>query len=107
MNFGSFWNDIYQAQMKSPPTAVASSSYQIAYQPAGEHAVEGAYLYKYGSYYYLFFSEGKCCGYDSSRPATGEEYKIKACRSTTATGNFVSSPPLYWIMFRTRLMSPG
>ncbi|KAL4762405.1 arabinan endo-1,5-alpha-L-arabinosidase [Aspergillus foveolatus] len=91
MNFGSFWNDIYQAQMKSPPTAVASSSYQIAYQPAGEHAVEGAYLYKYGNYYYLFFSEGKCCGYDSSRPATGEEYKIKVCRSTTATGNFVDA----------------
>ncbi|KAL4962911.1 arabinan endo-1,5-alpha-L-arabinosidase [Aspergillus stella-maris] len=90
MNFGSFWGNIYQAPMSSP-TAVGSSSYQIAYQPAGTHAVEGPYLMQYGSYYYLFFSEGICCGYDSSMPATGEEYKIKACRSSSATGPFVDS----------------
>lgn len=47
-------------------------------------------MYKYGNYYYLFFSAGICCGYDTSRPASGEEYKIKVCRSTSATGNFVS-----------------
>lgn len=41
------------------------------------------------NYYYLFWSEGVCCGYDSSRPATGEEYKIRVCRSASVTGPFV------------------
>lgn len=88
MNFGSFWSDLYQAPMNSPD-AVASASYQIAYEPAGDHAMEAAYLFKNGDYYYLFFSVGKCCGYDTSMPAAGEEYKIKACRSSSATGDFV------------------
>lgn len=91
MNFGSFWHDIYQAPMNSAATKVAASSYNIAYQPSGSHAVEGAYMYKHGSYYYLFFSVGICCGYDASRPASGEEYKIKVCRSTSPTSGFVSS----------------
>jgi arabinan endo-1,5-alpha-L-arabinosidase len=90
MNFGSFWHDIYQAPMNSAATAVGSSSYNIAYNPSGTHAVEGPFMYKYGSYYYLFFSAGICCSYDTSRPAPGQEYKIKVCRSTSATGNFVS-----------------
>ncbi|KAL4784787.1 putative arabinan endo-1,5-alpha-L-arabinosidase A [Aspergillus varians] len=91
LSFGSFWADIYQVTMNSPPTSTSSSSYQIAYDPAGTHSVEGAYLYKYGSYYYLFFSQGICCGYDSSLPASGEEYKIKVCRSSSPTGNFVDA----------------
>jgi arabinan endo-1,5-alpha-L-arabinosidase len=90
MNFGSFWHDIYQAPMNSAATKVASSSYNIAYNATGTHAEEGAYMYKYGSYYYLFFSSGICCGYDSSKPAAGEEYKIMVCRSTSPTSGFVS-----------------
>lgn len=90
MNFGSFWHDLYQAPMNSAATKVAASSYNIAYDSSGTHAQEGAYMYKYGSYYYLFYSSGICCGYDTSMPASGAEYKIKVCRSTSATGNFVS-----------------
>ncbi|OQE13774.1 hypothetical protein PENFLA_c043G08503 [Penicillium flavigenum] len=89
MNFGSFWHDIYQAPMNSAATKVASSSYNVAYDPSGTHAVEGAYMYKHGSYYYLFYSAGTCCGFDTSRPASGEEYKIKVCRSTSPTSGFV------------------
>lgn len=90
LTFGSFWKDLYQVQMKGTPTAVASgsSAKQVAYDPATT-AEEGAFLFKYGSYYYLFYSKGKCCGYDSSRPAAGEEYKIMVCRSSSATGGFV------------------
>lgn len=94
MNFGSFWHNIYQVGMNSDATSAEGSSYNIAYEPSGTHAVEGAYLYKYGGYYYLFFSAGICCGYADSMPAAGEEYKIKVCRSTSATGGFVSVPPL-------------
>jgi len=97
MSFGSFWNDLYQVKMASPPIKVVSgsASSQIAYVPSGTHAQEAAFLYKYGSYYYLFFSVGSCCGYDANRPAAGAEYKIKVCRSSTATGNFVSLACFY------------
>ncbi|KAJ5297252.1 uncharacterized protein N7443_008145 [Penicillium atrosanguineum] len=91
MNFGSFWHDIYQVPMNSAATKTSSSSYNLAYNATGTHSEEGSYMYKYGSYYYLFFSSGICCGYDTSRPATGEEYKIKVCRSTSATGAFVDA----------------
>jgi arabinan endo-1,5-alpha-L-arabinosidase len=99
MNFGSFWHDIYQAPMNSAATKISSSSYNLAYDSSGTHAVEGSYMYKYGSYYYLFYSAGICCGYDTSMPASGEEYKIKVCRSTSPTSGFVSHPlsSLYWL----------
>ncbi|KAI1086809.1 glycoside hydrolase family 43 protein [Rostrohypoxylon terebratum] len=92
ITFGSFWQDIYQVPMKSTPSAIASgaSSYQVAYDPVKTDE-EGSFIFKYGNYYYLFFSKGKCCGYDTSRPAAGDEYKIMVCRSTSATGGFVDS----------------
>ncbi|GAQ10151.1 probable arabinan endo-1,5-alpha-L-arabinosidase A [Aspergillus lentulus] len=68
MNFGSFWHDIYQAPMGSAATTISSSAHNIAYNPSGTHAVEGAFMYKH---------------------ASGQEYKIKVCRSTSATGNFI------------------
>ncbi|KAE8144569.1 putative arabinan endo-1,5-alpha-L-arabinosidase A [Aspergillus avenaceus] len=89
LTFGSFWNDIFQVQLNSAATRSTTASSNIAFDPAGTHAVEGPYLFKYGNYYYLFYSAGACCGYDASRPANGEEYKIKVCRSSSPTGNFV------------------
>ncbi|KAB5578186.1 glycoside hydrolase, family 43 [Coniochaeta sp. 2T2.1] len=89
MNFGSFWADIYQAPMNAAATAPSSSSYQIAYNSSGSHAVEGAFMYYRSGYYYLFFSSGTCCGYDTSKPSTGNEYRIHVCRSTNVNGPFV------------------
>jgi arabinan endo-1,5-alpha-L-arabinosidase len=90
LTFGSFWNGIHQVQMKSTPTGVqsGSSAVQVAFDPA-DTAMEGPTVFKHGSYYYLFFSKGQCCGYDKSRPAAGKEYRIMVCRSTSATGGFV------------------
>ena len=90
LNFGSFWDDLYQVELNSDATKSSGASYNIAYDPSSDHAEEGSYMYKYGNYYYLFYSAGACCGYDTSRPASGEEYHIKVCRSTSATGGFVS-----------------
>ncbi|KKK14410.1 hypothetical protein P175DRAFT_0191604 [Aspergillus ochraceoroseus IBT 24754] len=91
MNFGSFWDDLYQAPMKSTPTASASSSHNIAFNPSGTHAEEGAFMYEHGGYYYLFYSAGICCSYDTSKPASGAEYKIKVCRSKYPTSGFVDA----------------
>ncbi|CAJ2505811.1 Uu.00g132050.m01.CDS01 [Anthostomella pinea] len=91
LSFGSFWADIYQVAMAAAPSKTAGgSSYQIAYDPVTT-ALEGAFIFPYGSYYYLFYSKGSCCGYDTTRPAAGDEYKIMVCRSTSATGGFVDA----------------
>jgi arabinan endo-1,5-alpha-L-arabinosidase len=90
MNFGSFWSNIYQVNMANPPLKSSGSKRQLAFEPAGTHPEEGSYMVKYGNYYYLFYSVGLCCGYDTNRPAPGAEYKIKVCRSSSATGGFVS-----------------
>src|ERR1700742_3237261 len=45
LNFGSFWHDIYQVEMKSSGIGTAgSSSYQLAYDPSGTHPEEGSYM---------------------------------------------------------------
>ncbi|KAI9737807.1 MAG: hypothetical protein M1834_009176 [Cirrosporium novae-zelandiae] len=88
MNFGSFWGDIYQVAMNSGATKSSGSAYQIAYNGTGTHPLEGSYMYYRSGYYYLFFSSGICCGYDSDKPSAGEEYKIYVCRSTSVSGTF-------------------
>jgi arabinan endo-1,5-alpha-L-arabinosidase len=89
MNFGSFWGDIYQVPMDAGATKAAGTSVQIAYQPAGSHPAEGPFMHYRSGYYYLFWSEGVCCGYDANRPAAGQEYKIRVCRSANVSGPFV------------------
>jgi arabinan endo-1,5-alpha-L-arabinosidase len=93
MAFGSFWQGLYIS-----PVQVASdgalrkvgSEKQIAFQPAGDHGIEAAYVYKHDGAFYLFFSAGKCCGLDRNRPAPGTEYRILVCRSTGgASGPYV------------------
>ncbi|KAF2132117.1 glycoside hydrolase family 43 protein [Dothidotthia symphoricarpi CBS 119687] len=92
LNFGSFWSDLFQIEMASPPLKAAkavTSATNIAFVPTSPQAQEAAFTYKNGSYYYLFFSVGSCCGYDTSRPAAGKEYKIQVCRSTSVSGPYV------------------
>jgi arabinan endo-1,5-alpha-L-arabinosidase len=85
LTFGSFWGDIQRVRMT--PAKVNGDVYQVAYD-AADTAMEGAYVFKYGSYYYLFYSKGQCCGYDTSMPAAGKEYRILVCRGTDAVGPF-------------------
>ncbi|KAG1693286.1 hypothetical protein DVH05_023750 [Phytophthora capsici] len=87
LNFGSSWQDIYQVEMPKPAKSTGSPS-QIAFT-SDDEVMEGSYMFKYGDFYYLFLSKGKCCGYDTSKPASGKEYRILVCRSTSATGDFV------------------
>lgn len=75
--------------MTSPAKASSKAAYQIAYNSSGSHAAEGSFMYHRSGYYYLFWSAGTCCNFDTNKPAAGAEYAIKVCRSTTATGGFV------------------
>ncbi|KAH8772913.1 glycoside hydrolase, family 43 [Diaporthe sp. PMI_573] len=89
LNFGSFWNDLYQVPMASNPTKASGSSYNIAFNSSGTHAEEGPFMYYRAPYYYLFWSSGICCGYETTMPGPGEEYRINVCRSESVNGPFV------------------
>lgn len=89
LNFGSFWGDIYQVKLNSAATKASGTPYQIAFNSTGSQALEGANMYYRSGYYYLFFSSGICCGYNTALPAQGEEYKIFVCRSASVSGPFV------------------
>ncbi|KAI5858941.1 putative arabinan endo-1,5-alpha-L-arabinosidase A [Tricharina praecox] len=93
MTFGSFWGDLYQVAMADPPTKVASgvSASQVVYNSTGTHAVEAGFVYQNDNYYYMFFSSGSCCGFDTSRPEQGAEYRIHVCRSEAVGGPYVDS----------------
>jgi arabinan endo-1,5-alpha-L-arabinosidase len=66
LNFGSFWHDIYQVEMDSTPTSKGSNSaYNIEYNSVGTSPCEGSYMFYYDGYYYLLWSHGICCGYNT------------------------------------------
>jgi len=90
LSFGSWWKGLHQVQLDGEHTSVKqdSQAVQLGFDP-NDPATEGGYMFNNGDFYYLFYSRGKCCGYDKDRPAAGEEYRILVCRSTTATGGFV------------------
>ncbi|MCJ1370831.1 hypothetical protein MMC20_002044 [Loxospora ochrophaea] len=89
LTFGSFWDDIYQVKMSSNAETSSGSAYNLEYNSTGTHPSEGSYMFAYDNYYYLFWSSGICCNYNTAKPATGSEYKIMVCRSSSPTGSFV------------------
>jgi arabinan endo-1,5-alpha-L-arabinosidase len=105
LNFGYFWDDIFQVKMSTSLTSTAgASAYNIEYDAAGDHPCEGSYMFYYDGYYYLLWSHGICCNYEtyvafstvcnkanyiSTLPAAGAEYMIMMARSTSPTGGFV------------------
>lgn len=92
VTFGSFWTDIFQTPASADGRSVSvAGPTNVQFNASGAHAAEGPYLFQSGSYYYLFFSSGICCGYDNVMPAPGEEYKIMVCRADSATGPFADA----------------
>ena len=65
LNFGSFWHDIYQVPMSSDAKTPAGSAYNIEYDSNGTHPDEGSYMFYNNGYYYLLWSNGICCNYDT------------------------------------------
>lgn len=62
LSYGSFWSDLWQVKMRSPPTKPASAQYPLAFDGSGTQAVEGSFVYYKAGYFYLFYSAGICCG---------------------------------------------
>jgi arabinan endo-1,5-alpha-L-arabinosidase len=66
LNFGSFWDDIYQVKLdSSAKTKGSNAAYNIEYDAGSTHPCEGSYMFYYDGYYYLLWSHGICCGYET------------------------------------------
>ena len=82
LSFGSFWSGIKQVQLNtSTGKRLDSTIRSLAGRGGG--AIEAPFLFRHGSYYYLFVSFDRCCQGASST------YRIMVGRSTSVTGSFV------------------
>jgi arabinan endo-1,5-alpha-L-arabinosidase len=85
LSFGSFWTGIKMIRL-DPATGRRSTSdnavLAIAQRTAAGGAVEAPFVYRHGSYYYLFVSFDRCCQGASST------YRIMVGRSTSVTGPY-------------------
>lgn len=90
LSFGSYWDNIFIVPFNSNAETVSdlADATNVIYQPAGSHEVEASYPFYYDGYFYEFWSEGQANGYDTSLPAAGGEYKVRACRSTALEGPY-------------------
>lgn len=83
LTLGSFGTGIYQLPI-NPSTGLASStSLNHLAQRGGDASIEGASIFKHGSYYYLFVAFDLCCKGASST------YRIMVGRSSSPNGGFV------------------
>ncbi|WP_239117448.1 arabinan endo-1,5-alpha-L-arabinosidase [Paractinoplanes ferrugineus] len=82
LSFGSFWTGIKQVQLNaSTGKRLDGTIRSLAGRGGG--AIEAPFLFRHGSYYYLFVSFDQCCKGASST------YRIMVGRSTSVTGPFV------------------
>ncbi|PWN48499.1 endo-1,5-alpha-L-arabinosidase [Violaceomyces palustris] len=83
LTLGSFGTGIYQLAI-NPSTGLASST-SLTHLAArgGDNSIEGATIFKHGSWYYLFVAFDFCCRGASST------YRIMVGRSSSPTGGFV------------------
>lgn len=92
--WGSFWSNIWQIKLNNdlsvPDNAIANAVHLAYDGTIDTHPVEGAYIHKASNgYYYLYVSNGVCCGYDAALPDAGREYKILVGRSKSPSGPFL------------------
>ncbi|MGI5151599.1 arabinan endo-1,5-alpha-L-arabinosidase [Plantactinospora sp. CA-294935] len=82
LSFGSFWSGIKLVALNSSTGKRSDTTVRsIAGRNGG--AIEAPYMFKHGSYYYLWVSFDRCCQGASST------YRIMVGRSTSPTGPFV------------------
>lgn len=92
LQFGSYWQDIYQIQLATPPLKDSGAPpVHLAQNLTGAGAEEGSYMFQWGGFYYLFFSSGMCCNAADKLAPPGEEYKIMVCRSAQPSSGFVDA----------------
>jgi arabinan endo-1,5-alpha-L-arabinosidase len=86
LSYGSFWSGIKMVRLdpQTAKPAAGATVHSLAERPAPD-AIEGAYVYRHGNYYYLFASYDFCCrGVNST-------YNVRVGRSRHADGPFVDA----------------
>jgi arabinan endo-1,5-alpha-L-arabinosidase len=84
LSFGSFWGGIQMIQIDpatGKQTAANKTRYPLA-RRTGNPAIEAAYIYFHGEYYYLFVSFDQCC------QGIRSTYHIAVGRSSNVTGPY-------------------
>jgi arabinan endo-1,5-alpha-L-arabinosidase len=82
LSLGSFWTGIKQIQLNASTGKRLNTTIR-SLAGRGGGAIEAPFLFRHGSYYYLFVSFDLCCKGASST------YRIMVGRSTSVTGPFV------------------
>ncbi|MBL7255917.1 arabinan endo-1,5-alpha-L-arabinosidase [Paractinoplanes lichenicola] len=82
LNFGSFWSGLQQIAL-NPSTGLRSDSSLRLIAGRNGGAIEAPYMFKHGSYYYLWVSFDRCC------QGAASTYRIMVGRSTSPNGPFV------------------
>jgi arabinan endo-1,5-alpha-L-arabinosidase len=87
LTFGSFWSDIKQIRLDPATGKVLAGAARtsVAFRPTAPQAEEAAFLYRHGSYYYLFVSWDFCC------QGVNSTYRIMVGRSGSPNGPFTDA----------------
>ncbi|KAI9755476.1 MAG: hypothetical protein M4579_004267 [Chaenotheca gracillima] len=91
MTYGSFFGDLWQFALSKDLKKVEydPTPLQLSYDPVAPNPEEGSYISHHDDWYYLWFSHGTCCGFNTTLPAPGDEYSIRLGRSKSPQGPFV------------------
>lgn len=97
LNYGSFWHGIWQLPLSDDLLSIESpegpDAVQLTFIPNQKiRPQEGSWMSYHDGYYYVWFSQGKCCKFgedDHEFPARGKEYSIRVGRSRDIRGPFV------------------
>jgi arabinan endo-1,5-alpha-L-arabinosidase len=82
LSFGSFWTGIKLVRINPATGLRADTTVRSIAQRGGSTAIEAPYVFRHGSYYYLWVSFDLCCRGASST------YRIMVGRSTSVTGPY-------------------
>ncbi|GAA2644296.1 arabinan endo-1,5-alpha-L-arabinosidase [Paractinoplanes durhamensis] len=82
LSLGSFWTGIKQVQLNAS-TGLRLNTTIRSLAGRGGGAIEAPFLFRHGSYYYLFVSFDTCC------QGAASTYRIMVGRSTSVNGPFV------------------
>ncbi|KAH8426856.1 endo 1,5-alpha-arabinase [Aspergillus melleus] len=92
--YGSFWHGIFQVPLSDDLLSVEHprrpDAKNLAFLPDRKvKPQEGSFMSYHEPYYYVWFSQGKCCHFSQGFPKMGQEYSIRVGRSKNVRGPFL------------------
>lgn len=104
LNYGSYWHNLWQVELEDDLLSVKHDTNnkngnkkmvenlkatQLTFMPnRKDRPEEGSWMSFHDGYYYMWFSQGKCCDFENGFPKKGDEYHIRVGRSKNISGPF-------------------